>query len=90
MCQPLRAPERPSERLGRHVEWSLTGSIDGDVVTLTGVATDANNPVIGMPGSIVANAATGTATFSWTNTSGPFAGQSGITQGEAKVAIRNS
>ena len=76
---------------GAHVEWSLTGSIDGDVVTLTGVATDANNPaLIGIPGSIVANAATGTATISWTLTSGPFAGRSGIAQGEAKVDIRVS
>jgi hypothetical protein len=74
---------------GAHIEWSLTGSMDGDVVTLTGVATDANNPaLIGMPGSMVANAATGTVTFSWTLTSGPFAGRSGIVQGEAKVDIR--
>ena len=77
---------------GAHVEWSLTGSIDGDVVTLTGVATDSNNPgLIGTPGSIVANAATGTATFYFGPlTSGPFAGRTGITQGEAKVEIRES
>ena len=76
---------------GAHVTWSLTGSMTGDVVTLTGVTTDANNPaLIGMQGSLVANAATGTATISWTLTSGPFAGLSGIARGEAKVDIRNS
>ena len=74
---------------GAHIEWSLTGSMDGDVVTLTGVATDANNPaLIGIPGSMVANAATGEVTFSWTITSGPFAGRSGIVQGKAKVDVR--
>jgi len=74
---------------GAHVEWSLTGSMDGDMVTLTGVATDANNPaLIGMPGSMVANVATGMVTFSWTLQSGPFAGRSGIVQGEAKMDIR--
>ena len=74
---------------GAHIEWSLRGSMDGDVVTLTGVATDANNPaLIGMPGSMVANAATGTVTFSWTIQSGPFAGRSGIVQGAANVDIR--
>jgi hypothetical protein len=74
---------------GAHIEWSLTGSMDGDVLTLSGVATDANNPaLIGMPGSGVANAVTGTVTWSWTIQSGPFAGRSGIVQGEAKVDIR--
>lgn len=76
---------------GAHIEWSFAGSIDGDVVTLTGVATDANNPaLIGMLGSLVANAATGTVTLSWWLTSGPFANQPGIVQGEAKVDIRTS
>jgi hypothetical protein len=69
-----------------HVEWSLTGSIDGDVVTLTGIATDSNNPaLIGTPGFIVANAAT---FYFGPLTSGQFAGRTGITQGEAKVVIR--
>jgi hypothetical protein len=85
----LAGDGKAASTTGAHIEWSLTGSIEGDVVTLTGVATDANNPaLIGMPGSMVANAATGTVTFSWTNTSGPFAGQSGNVQGEAKVDIR--
>ena len=76
---------------GAHIEWSLTGSMNGDVVTLTGVATDANNPaLIGMPGSLVANVATGATTFSWTIPSGPFAGRSGVVQGEAKVDVRMS
>ena len=74
---------------GAHIEWSLAGSMDGDVLTLTGVATDANNPaLIGMPGSGVVNAATGTVTWSWTIQSGPFAGVPGIVQGQAKVDIR--
>lgn len=74
---------------GGHVQWSLTGSMTGDVVTLTGVSTDANNPVlIGLTGSIVANAATGMTTFTYTFPSGPFAGESGTVHGEAKVAIR--
>jgi len=72
---------------GAHVEWSMTGSMTGDVVTLTGVVTDANNPaLIGMTGLLVANAATDTATITWTLGSGP----SGTASGEAKVDIRNS
>ena len=71
---------------GAHVTWSFTGSMTGDVVTLTGEATDANNPaLIGMPGSLVANAATGTVTLSWTLPVG-----TGTVQGDAKVAIRLS
>ena len=73
---------------GAHLDWSLKGSLDGDVVTLTGVVTDANNPVlVGMPESGEANAATGTVTWSWTNTTGPFAGKSGSAQGDAKVDV---
>jgi hypothetical protein len=74
---------------GAHVEWSMTGSMTDDgVVTLTGVVTDANNPaLIGtMTGLLVANAATGTATITWTLASG----LSGTASGEAKVTIRNS
>ena len=74
---------------GAHLEWSLKGSIDGDVVTLTGVVTDGNNPaLIGMPGSGEANAGTGMMTWSWTNTSGPFAGKSGSAHGDAKVDVK--
>jgi hypothetical protein len=76
---------------GAHVEWSMTGSMTGDVLTLTGVVTDANNPaLIGMLGWLEANAATGTATISWWLTSGPFANQPGIASGGAKVDIRAS
>ena len=76
---------------GAHVEWSMTGSMTGDVLKLTGVVTDANNPaLIGMLGWLEANAATGTATISWWVTSGPFANQPGIASGEAKVDIRLS
>ena len=72
---------------GAHVVWSMTGSIDGDVVTFTGVVTDSNNPVlIGMTGWLVANAATGTATISWQLADLP----PGIASGEAKVDIRAS
>ena len=76
---------------GAHVEWSMTGSMTGDVLTFTGVVTDALPPaLIGMQGWLVVNAATGTATISWWVTSGPFAYQPGIASGEAKVDIRNS
>ena len=73
---------------GAHVTWSMTGSMtDEGVVTLTGVVTEANPPaLIGMTGVLVANAATGTATITWTIGSGP----SGTASGEAKVTIRNS
>jgi len=72
---------------GAHVTWSMTGSMTGDVLTLTGVVTDANPPaLIGMTGLLVANAATGTATITWTIGSGP----SGTASGDAKVTIRNS
>ena len=76
---------------GAHVEWSMTGSMTGDVLTFTGVVTDALPPsLIGMQGWLVVNAATGTATISWWVTSGPFAYQPGIASGEAKVDIRVS
>ena len=76
---------------GAHVEWSMTGSMTDDVLTFTGVVTDALPPsLIGMQGWLVVNAATGTATISWWVTSGPFAYQPGIASGEAKVDIRTS
>jgi hypothetical protein len=72
---------------GAHVTWSMTGSMTGDVLTLTGVVTEANPPaLIGMTGVLVANAATGTATITWTLGSGA----SGTASGEAKVTVRNS
>ena len=76
---------------GAHVEWSMTGSMTGDVLTFTGVVTDALPPaLIGMLGWLEVNAATGTATISWWVTSGPFAYVPGIASGEAKVDIRTS
>ena len=87
----LAGDGKAASTTGAHIEWALTGSMVGDVVTLTGVATDANNPaLIGLLGSGVANAATGTVTWSWMDTDGPFAGLPGIVQGKANVAIRNS
>ena len=53
-----------------------TGLMTGDVVTLTGVTTDAANPVDRNDGIAVANAATGTATIS-DSYNGPFAGPVG-------------
>ena len=76
---------------GAHVEWSMTGSMTGDVLRFTGVVTDAlPDSLIGMQGWLEVNAATGTATISWWVTSGPFAYVPGIASGEAKVDIKTS
>ena len=87
----LAGDGKAASTTGAHIEWALTGSMVGDVVTLTGVATDANNPaLIGLLGWGVANAATGTVTWSWMDTDGPFAFLPGSVQGKADVAIRTS
>lgn len=76
---------------GAHVDWSMTGSMTGDVLRLTGAVTKANPPsLIGMQGWLDVNVVTGTATISWWVTSGPFANVPGIASGEAKVTIRTS
>ena len=75
-------------------DWSsdvCSSDLTGDVLTFTGVVTDALPPaLIGMLGWLEVNVATGTATISWWVTSGPFAYQPGIASGEAKVDIRTS
>ena len=83
---------------GRHTgsggiiaNWSVTsGSISGDIVTLSGVTFDINNPVyIGSPATVVGNASTGAITFSFGPlTGGPFVGQMIVGTGFGMVRIR--
>ena len=87
----LTATGKAKGNPGAHVEWLFTGSMTGDVLTFTGVVTDAlPDSLIGMLGELEVNAATGTATISWWVTSGPFAYVRGTASGEANVDIRNS
>jgi hypothetical protein len=82
---------------GRHTgsggviaNWSATGSISGDIVTLSGVVTSINNPdYAGSPGAVVANAATGAITFYFGPlTGGRFVGQTIVGEGFGMVRIR--
>jgi hypothetical protein len=83
---------------GRHTgsggviaNWSITsGSISGDIVTLSGVTFDINNPdYVGSLGNVVGNASTGAITFSFGPLAGgPFVGQTIVGTGFGMVRIR--
>jgi len=72
-------------------EWSGTGAISGDVVTLTGVVTDSNASfLIGSPVKLVADASTNFVTFVFGPLAGgPFAGKTINAEGPARVTIRS-
>jgi hypothetical protein len=76
---------------GVKAKWSITGGfISGDVVTLSGVITEINNPaLLGSLGTVSANASTGAITFDLGPLAGgPFAGQTILGEGFGNVKIR--
>jgi hypothetical protein len=81
---------------GRHTgsggvigDWSVTGSISGDVVTLSGVLIAVNNPALaGSLGTVVGNASTGEITFYLGPLAGgPYVGQTIVGEGFGIVKI---
>jgi hypothetical protein len=76
---------------GIDAKWSVTGGfISGDVVTLSGVITEINNPaLLGSLGTVAGDASAGAITFYLGPLAGgPFAGQTIVGEGFGKVKIR--
>ena len=75
---------------GAHSEWAWSGSVDGDRVTLTGLITDSNAPfLVGVPGELVADAATGQVTLTFGPLAGgPFEGESITVDGPGRVIVK--
>jgi hypothetical protein len=77
---------------GVHNHWSVTGSVSGDVVTLTGVTTDSNESfLIGSPVNLVGDASSGSITLAFGPLAGGhFAGQTIVGTGVGTVTINRS
>jgi hypothetical protein len=77
---------------GAHGYWPATGSITGNLVTLSGVVADSNIPsFIGSPVELEANSSTGAITVALGPLAGgPFVGQTIVTDGFGSVKIKTS
>ena len=77
---------------GPHNYFPATGSINGAVVTLSGIFTDSSQPfLIGSPVTVVADSTTGQITFTFgPYAGGPFVGQIGTWTGTGKVKIKGA
>jgi hypothetical protein len=77
---------------GAHNYWPAAGSIVGDLVTLSGVVTESNNPnLVGSPVEIQAAASTGTMTLTFGPLAGPpYAGRTIIAHGMGSVSIKTT
>jgi hypothetical protein len=77
---------------GFHGYYPMTGSIDGNVVTVAGVVADGNNPdYLGSPVEIEADIASGVMTLTFGPlTGGPFAGGTVVVHGVGRVSITTS
>jgi hypothetical protein len=76
---------------GAHGYGPATGSITGNLVTLSGVLTESNIGLIGTPVELEANSSTGAITVTLGPLSaGPFVGQTIVVDGFGSVRIKTS
>ena len=76
---------------GAHGHWPATGSLVGNLVTLSGVLTDSNIGWVGTPVELEANSSTGAITVTIGPISvGPWVGQMVVVDGFGSVKIRTS
>jgi hypothetical protein len=76
---------------GAHGYWPATGSITGNLVTLSGVLTESNIGLVGTPVELEANTSTGAMTVALGPLSGgPFVGQTIVVDGFGSVKIKTS
>ena len=75
---------------GAHNYWPASGSISGNIVTLSGVVDDSNAPyLIGSPVQVVGDASTDAITLTFGPLAGgPFRGQTLTFTGSGKVTVR--
>jgi len=76
---------------GTHAYWDVTGSIDGNILTLVGTVQDTNNPVyLGSPIQVIADLDSEFVTFAFGPlTGGPFEGHTIVTQGAGRIQIKD-
>lgn len=76
---------------GAHGYWPATGSISGNVVTLSGVLTESNIGLVGTPVELEANSSSGAMTVTLGPFSaGPFAGATLVVDGFGSAKIKTS
>lgn len=76
---------------GAHGYWPATGSLVGNLVTLSGVLTESNVGLVGSPVELEANTSTGAITVTvGPLTAGRFVGQTIVVDGFGSVKIKTS
>ena len=76
---------------GAHGYWPATGSISGNLVTLSGVLTESNIGLVGSPVELEANSSSGAITVTLGPfAGGPFVGQTIVVDGFGSVKIKTS
>jgi hypothetical protein len=73
---------------GAHGYWDATGSLVGDLVTLSGVLTESNIGLAGTPVELQANIATGAMTVTIGPWTALFPGQTVVVEGFGTVKIK--